>query len=142
MVFQVIGRASHPVCLKWLRCAKILIPLGQWQDRELREVESDVILGHVRIKCIKSCHSLYMFCQELKSLTTKTPDKISVPVIKEGILDAIVVWFVLQLDDEHSLSTSPSEETCWEQAVYPVHDLPGIILSNFFQTSRFNPLST
>nr|XP_058922709.1 protein arginine N-methyltransferase 9 isoform X2 [Kogia breviceps] len=29
----------------------------------------------------------------------------------------------LQLDDEHSLSTSPSEETCWEQAVYPVHDL-------------------
>lgn len=83
-----------------------------------------------------------MFCQELKSLTTKTPDKISVPVIKEGILDAIVVWFVLQLDDEHSLSTSPSEETCWEQAIYPVHDLPGIILSNFFQTSRFNPLST
>ncbi|XP_024591953.1 protein arginine N-methyltransferase 9 [Neophocaena asiaeorientalis asiaeorientalis] len=61
--------------------------------------------------------------QELKSLATKKPDKIGIPVIKEGILDAIVVWFVLQLDDEHSLSTSPSEETCWEQAVYPVHDL-------------------
>ncbi|XP_010837464.1 PREDICTED: putative protein arginine N-methyltransferase 9 [Bison bison bison] len=61
--------------------------------------------------------------QELKSLATKKPDKIGVPVIKEGVLDAIVVWFVLQLDDEHSLSTSPSEETCWEQAVYPVHDL-------------------
>ncbi|XP_014635680.1 PREDICTED: putative protein arginine N-methyltransferase 9 isoform X2 [Ceratotherium simum simum] len=61
--------------------------------------------------------------QELKSLATKKPDKIGVPVIKEGILDAIVVWFILQLDDEHSLSTSPSEETCWEQAVYPVHDL-------------------
>ncbi|XP_068845693.1 protein arginine N-methyltransferase 9 isoform X3 [Capricornis sumatraensis] len=61
--------------------------------------------------------------QELKSLATKKPDKVGVPVIKEGMLDAIVVWFVLQLDDEHSLSTSPSEETCWEQAVYPVHDL-------------------
>ncbi|XP_036744887.2 protein arginine N-methyltransferase 9 [Manis pentadactyla] len=61
--------------------------------------------------------------QELKSLSTKKPDKIDIPVTKEGILDAIVVWFVLQLDDEHSLSTSPSEETCWEQAVYPVHDL-------------------
>ncbi|XP_025123930.3 protein arginine N-methyltransferase 9 isoform X2 [Bubalus bubalis] len=61
--------------------------------------------------------------QELKSLATKKPDKIGVPVIKEGVLDAIVVWFVLQLDDEHSLSTSPSEETCWEQAIYPVHDL-------------------
>ncbi|XP_008562947.1 PREDICTED: putative protein arginine N-methyltransferase 9 [Galeopterus variegatus] len=61
--------------------------------------------------------------QELKSLATKKPGKIGIPVIKEGILDAIVVWFVLQLDDEHSLSTSPSEETCWEQAVYPVQDL-------------------
>ncbi|XP_073088698.1 protein arginine N-methyltransferase 9 isoform X2 [Manis javanica] len=61
--------------------------------------------------------------QELKSLSTKKPDRIDIPVTKEGILDAIVVWFVLQLDDEHSLSTSPSEETCWEQAVYPVHDL-------------------
>ncbi|XP_062964186.1 protein arginine N-methyltransferase 9 isoform X2 [Cynocephalus volans] len=61
--------------------------------------------------------------QELKSLATKKPGKIGIPVIKEGILDAIVVWFVLHLDDEHSLSTSPSEETCWEQAVYPVQDL-------------------
>ncbi|ELW70082.1 Putative protein arginine N-methyltransferase 10 [Tupaia chinensis] len=63
--------------------------------------------------------------QELKSLTAKTPDKIVIPVSNEGMLDAIVVWFVLQLDDEHSLSTSPSEETCWEQAVYPVLDLAG-----------------
>ncbi|KAG8518373.1 Protein arginine N-methyltransferase 9 [Galemys pyrenaicus] len=61
--------------------------------------------------------------QELKSLATKKPDQFGIPVIKEGILDAIMVWFVLQLDEEHSLSTSPSEETCWEQAVYPVQDL-------------------
>ncbi|XP_016062372.1 PREDICTED: putative protein arginine N-methyltransferase 9 [Miniopterus natalensis] len=61
--------------------------------------------------------------QELKSLATRKPDKIGVPVIKEGTLDAIVVWFALQLDDEHSLCTSPREESCWEQAVYPVHDL-------------------
>ncbi|KAK2116302.1 Protein arginine N-methyltransferase 9 [Saguinus oedipus] len=61
--------------------------------------------------------------QELKSLASKKPDKIGIPVIKEGTLDAIMVWFVLQLDDEHSLSTSPSEETCWEQAVYPIQDL-------------------
>uniref|UniRef100_A0A5F9DV89 Protein arginine N-methyltransferase 9 n=1 Tax=Oryctolagus cuniculus TaxID=9986 RepID=A0A5F9DV89_RABIT len=61
--------------------------------------------------------------QELKSLATRKPDQICIPVMKEGILDAIVVWFVLQLDDEYSLSTSPSEATCWEQAVYPVQDL-------------------
>ncbi|KAM6402350.1 protein arginine N-methyltransferase 9 isoform 2-T2 [Pluvialis apricaria] len=61
--------------------------------------------------------------QELKSLAARKPWKLSLPVTDGGILDAIVVWFVLQLDDEHTLSTSPSEETCWEQAVYPVQGL-------------------
>ncbi|XP_034969998.1 protein arginine N-methyltransferase 9 [Zootoca vivipara] len=61
--------------------------------------------------------------QELKSFATRKPSKINMPVIKAGILDAIVVWFTLQLDDEHTLSTSPSEDTCWEQAVYPVQGL-------------------
>ncbi|NXH45134.1 ANM9 methyltransferase, partial [Dicaeum eximium] len=62
--------------------------------------------------------------QELKSLAARKPWKLSLPVTEGGILDAVVVWFVLQLDDEHCLSTSPSEETCWEQAVYPVQGLP------------------
>ncbi|XP_009325772.1 PREDICTED: putative protein arginine N-methyltransferase 9 isoform X2 [Pygoscelis adeliae] len=61
--------------------------------------------------------------QELKSLAARKPWKLSLPVTEGGILDAIVVWFVLHLDDEHALSTSPSEETCWEQAVYPVQGL-------------------
>lgn len=63
--------------------------------------------------------------QELKSFAHRKSWKLSQPVIEGGMLDAIVVWFVLQLDDEHALSTSPSEETCWEQAVYPVQGLPG-----------------
>uniref|UniRef100_A0A8D0GJM6 Protein arginine N-methyltransferase 9 n=1 Tax=Sphenodon punctatus TaxID=8508 RepID=A0A8D0GJM6_SPHPU len=63
--------------------------------------------------------------QELKNLATRKPCKISVPVSRGGVLDAIVVWFVLHLDHEHTLSTSPTEETCWEQAVYPVQGLPG-----------------
>ncbi|XP_032102325.1 protein arginine N-methyltransferase 9 isoform X1 [Sapajus apella] len=74
-------------------------------------------------ECFKIMTVDFNNLQELKSLATKKPDKIGIPVIKEGTLDAIMVWFVLQLDDEHSLSTSPSEETCWEQAVYPVQDL-------------------
>ncbi|XP_025060079.1 protein arginine N-methyltransferase 9 isoform X1 [Alligator sinensis] len=61
--------------------------------------------------------------QELKNLATRKPCKISVPITRGGLLDAVVVWFVLHLDDEHTLSTSPSEETCWEQAVYPVQGL-------------------
>ncbi|XP_036043395.1 protein arginine N-methyltransferase 9 isoform X3 [Onychomys torridus] len=61
--------------------------------------------------------------QELKGLAAEEPRPLNIPALKEGLLDAIVVWFVLQLDDEHSLSTSPGEETCWEQAVYPVQAL-------------------
>lgn len=68
----------------------------------------------------------FCFGQELKSLADRKPWKLSLPVTEGGILDAVVVWFVLQLDDEHSLSTSPSEETCWEQAVYPVQGLLGM----------------
>uniref|UniRef100_A0A4W3HPF7 Protein arginine N-methyltransferase 9 n=1 Tax=Callorhinchus milii TaxID=7868 RepID=A0A4W3HPF7_CALMI len=60
--------------------------------------------------------------QELEGLTTRDSYQLSLPIVKEGVLDAVVAWFVLQLDDEISLSTGPSEETCWEQAVYPVHE--------------------
>ncbi|XP_042326071.1 protein arginine N-methyltransferase 9 isoform X2 [Sceloporus undulatus] len=61
--------------------------------------------------------------QELKSFAIRKPSKINMPVIERGILDAIVVWFTLQLDDDHTLSTSPRDDTCWEQAVYPVQGL-------------------
>lgn len=73
--------------------------------------------------------------QELKSLAGRKPWKLSQPVTEGGMLDAVVVWFVLQLDDEHDLSTSPSEETCWEQAVYPVQGLSG-------KSCRFSCCST
>lgn len=73
---------------------------------------------HSLLSCVR-------FHQELKSLATKKPNKMTLPVVSEGVWDAVVVWFVLHLDAEHSLSTSPSEETCWEQAVYPVLDLAG-----------------
>ncbi|ETE63961.1 putative protein arginine N-methyltransferase 10, partial [Ophiophagus hannah] len=61
--------------------------------------------------------------QELKNLSTSKPSKMNIPIIKDGILDAIVVWFTLHLDDEFTLSTSPNVDTCWEQAVYPVQGL-------------------
>ncbi|XP_043918182.1 protein arginine N-methyltransferase 9 [Protopterus annectens] len=61
--------------------------------------------------------------QELVAFHQKSPCRLHLPVTDDGILDAIVVWFVLHLDDENSLSTGPGEETCWEQAVYPVQDL-------------------
>lgn len=63
--------------------------------------------------------------QDLEELTDRKPCRLCLPVIKEGMLDAIVAWFVLQLDDETSLSTGPDEETCWEQAVYPIQGVLG-----------------
>uniref|UniRef100_A0A673MSB2 Uncharacterized protein n=1 Tax=Sinocyclocheilus rhinocerous TaxID=307959 RepID=A0A673MSB2_9TELE len=38
-----------------------------------------------------------------------------------GVLDARPVWFQLHLDQVNHLSTGPQEDTCWEQAIYPIH---------------------
>ncbi|XP_038647887.1 protein arginine N-methyltransferase 9 isoform X2 [Scyliorhinus canicula] len=63
--------------------------------------------------------------QELEELATRKPCRLCLPIVKEGMLDAIVAWFVLQLDEDTSLSTGPDEATCWEQAVYPVQGVLG-----------------
>ena len=44
-----------------------------------------------------------------------------IPVSHDGQLDAIVTWFELQVDDDIMLSSSPHTKSCWEQAVYHVH---------------------
>lgn len=51
--------------------------------------------------------------------------RIHLPVVQEGELDALAVWFQLHLDQENSLSTGPQEDTCWEQAIYPNHSARG-----------------
>ncbi|KAG9337427.1 hypothetical protein JZ751_028718 [Albula glossodonta] len=57
---------------------------------------------------------------ELEGLCTREVTRFSLPVTQAGVLDALAVWFQLHLDEENSLSTGPQEDTCWEQAVYPV----------------------
>lgn len=59
--------------------------------------------------------------QELEGLSSREVREIRLPVTLEGELDALAVWFQLHLDEENSLSTGPHEDTCWEQAIYPVH---------------------
>ncbi|KAJ0050979.1 hypothetical protein NL108_011759, partial [Boleophthalmus pectinirostris] len=59
--------------------------------------------------------------QELEGLTSRPVHKLWLPVTHEGRLDALAVWFQLHLDQDNSLSTGPEEDTCWEQAIYPVH---------------------
>ncbi|XP_075204143.1 protein arginine N-methyltransferase 9 isoform X1 [Anomaloglossus baeobatrachus] len=62
--------------------------------------------------------------QDLESIASGKSCRISVLVQEQGRLDCFITWFVLHLDNEHSLSTGPSEETCWEQAVFPIQSLP------------------
>ncbi|KAM8939889.1 protein arginine N-methyltransferase 9 [Pelodytes ibericus] len=62
--------------------------------------------------------------QDLECIAAGKTCRLSVPVIEHGKLDCVITWFVLHLDDEHCLCTGPNEETCWEQAVFPVQNLP------------------
>ncbi|XP_070779487.1 protein arginine N-methyltransferase 9 isoform X1 [Enoplosus armatus] len=66
--------------------------------------------------------------QELEGLSSREVQQIRLPVTQEGELDALAVWFQLHLDEESSLSTGPQEDTCWEQAIYPVHNTKGFLL--------------
>ncbi|KAF7710088.1 protein arginine N-methyltransferase 9 [Silurus meridionalis] len=58
--------------------------------------------------------------QELEGLCLREAAQLRVPLIKDGDVDALAVWFQLHLDQENSISTGPDEDTCWEQAIYPV----------------------
>lgn len=66
--------------------------------------------------------------QELEGLSSRPVQQIHLPVTQGGELDALAVWFQLHLDEESSLSTGPQEDTCWEQAIYPVHTPNGFAL--------------
>ncbi|XP_058496445.1 protein arginine N-methyltransferase 9 [Solea solea] len=65
---------------------------------------------------------------ELEGLSSREVQRVFLPVIQEGEVDALAVWFQLHLDEESSLSTGPQEDTCWEQAIYPVHGTKGFVL--------------
>ncbi|XP_008418536.1 protein arginine N-methyltransferase 9 [Poecilia reticulata] len=66
--------------------------------------------------------------QELEGLSSREVREMRLPVTQEGELDALAVWFQLHLDEENSLSTGPQEDTCWEQAIYPVHSAMSFVL--------------
>jgi len=56
---------------------------------------------------------------DLTGKTKYVPEKttIRVTAMKKGRVDAVCIWFTLQLDEEISLSTAPWVENCWTQAV-------------------------
>ncbi|KAM9330454.1 protein arginine N-methyltransferase 9 [Gastrophryne carolinensis] len=62
--------------------------------------------------------------QDLESIASGKACRIPVQIEQQGQLDCFITWFNLYLDEDHILSTGPSEETCWEQAVFPIQSLP------------------
>ncbi|XP_026116392.1 protein arginine N-methyltransferase 9 [Carassius auratus] len=58
--------------------------------------------------------------QELEGLCSREVVQLRLCVTQEGVLDALAVWFQLHLDQDNHLSTGPQEDTCWEQAIYPI----------------------
>ncbi|XP_051939591.1 protein arginine N-methyltransferase 9 isoform X2 [Hippocampus zosterae] len=73
-------------------------------------------------------HINFNHVQELEGLSSRPVQRVRLPVVREGELDALAVWFQLHLDEESSLSTGPHEDTCWEQAIYPEHTTKGFLL--------------
>ncbi|CAH7298827.1 Prmt9 [Phodopus roborovskii] len=113
-----------PANVKFQSPAYSSVDTGEAVEPYTTEKMSQIPGGYLPLtECFEIMKVDFNSLQELKSLAAKEPCPLSVPAVKEGMLDAVMVWFVLQLDDEHSLSTSPGEETCWEQAVYPVQAL-------------------
>uniref|UniRef100_UPI00358F0D8E protein arginine N-methyltransferase 9 isoform X2 n=1 Tax=Myxine glutinosa TaxID=7769 RepID=UPI00358F0D8E len=58
---------------------------------------------------------------DLVGLLSRAPWHSLMEVERSGTLDVLAAWFNLQLDDEFSLSTEPGTNTCWEQAIFPIH---------------------
>nr|XP_042133390.1 protein arginine N-methyltransferase 9 isoform X1 [Peromyscus maniculatus bairdii] len=119
-----IAGVHLPADVKFQSPAYSAVDSGEAAEPYTTEKMSRVPGGYLPLtECFEIMKVDFNSLQELKGLAAKEPHPLSIPAVKEGLLDAVMVWFVLQLDDEHSLSTSPAEETCWEQAVYPVQAL-------------------
>ncbi|XP_054720388.1 protein arginine N-methyltransferase 9-like [Uloborus diversus] len=58
--------------------------------------------------------------QDIKSLLQGKVLNIKHECTDNGMLDAMIVWFDLHLDDETTISTAPNSEvdSCWEQAIF------------------------
>ncbi|XP_066286582.1 protein arginine N-methyltransferase 9-like [Branchiostoma lanceolatum] len=91
------------------------------------EPYSSEVLNRVRggFSCLtKPCQVFQMDFNDPQTFSPESLDHLQVfhlPVKHPGVVDAIVMWFDLHLDDETHLSTSPDQDTCWEQAIFPVH---------------------
>uniref|UniRef100_A0A2C9M7D0 Uncharacterized protein n=1 Tax=Biomphalaria glabrata TaxID=6526 RepID=A0A2C9M7D0_BIOGL len=59
--------------------------------------------------------------KDLMKLNKGLTQEISLTITKEGRLDALAMWFTLHLNDSVQISTHTQSNSCWEQAIFPVH---------------------
>ncbi|KAH9499457.1 hypothetical protein Btru_077925 [Bulinus truncatus] len=59
--------------------------------------------------------------KELLKLNKGITQKLSITITEDGRLDALAVWFTLHLNDSVHICTHTSSNSCWEQAIFPVH---------------------
>eukprot|EP00058_Branchiostoma_floridae_P026120 XP_002611610.1 hypothetical protein BRAFLDRAFT_117147 [Branchiostoma floridae] len=91
------------------------------------EPYSSEVLNRVRggFSCLtKPCQVFQIDFNDPQTFSPESLEHLRVlhlPVKHPGVVDAVVMWFDLHLDEETHLSTSPEQDTCWEQAIFPVH---------------------
>ncbi|XP_035681663.1 protein arginine N-methyltransferase 9-like [Branchiostoma floridae] len=91
------------------------------------EPYSSEVLNRVRggFSCLtKPCQVFQIDFNDPQTFSPESLEHLRVfhlPVKHPGMVDAVVMWFDLHLDEETHLSTSPEQDTCWEQAIFPVH---------------------
>ena len=47
-------------------------------------------------------------------------------MIENGLFDAVMLYFVLNLDESIKICTKPDEGSCWEQAIYTNYSSPQV----------------
>ena len=89
------------------------------------EPYSTECLNNLRGGFIPLCHPFKVTEYNFNNPSSLYDDRklhFEVLATNDGCVDAIAMWFDLQLNEEISLSTGPqSDSLCWEQAVFPVH---------------------
>lgn len=71
---------------------------------------------------IYSCNKVHSLLQRgnEKFPLSAAPITSRLPILANGNLDSIVVWWSLALDNVSNVTTGPTTNSCWEQAMFPI----------------------
>ncbi|XP_059152089.1 protein arginine N-methyltransferase 9-like isoform X2 [Physella acuta] len=76
--------------------------------------------------------------QDLHQLNQGITKQLCVNIVEDGRLDALAMWFSLDLSDNVQISTHTNCNGCWEQAIFSVHTPKAIEKLESREGSRLN----